>query len=537
MAEATAQPRGGTWDRLWKAGAWLPALGVAVVVLLLAARVLDYFTHSWSVLFFPWQMHYDEGPNVNAAWLMSQSVNIYRPNEPDHFISATHTPLYYVLNAAAMKVWGLNLLSGRLIAFVSAISIGAMLWAWVYIETRRPIAGALSCILWFSLGPVYVWSTLYKQDMLALALSLAGALLVARGKKDEGRERNSLSEGRNDIPHSIYWAILPLSLAFWTKQSSIVAIGAVVLFLLLYDRRLALRWSVIATASIVVPFLTFDLYTDGGLHEHMLAFRHYELALTHFVRNLRVLWTYETPLILCGLAFAMNSLWSALKRRSSISLSALYLLITIPAAVLSMAVPTANYSEISDMPIAKYNEFLEPLALFCLSVGLGLGVTWRKMVETNRGSRSDWAWLTGGVIFLSLLYAAMSLKQTGPFWYPVFSQPFAERAQQMEEISKLVRATPGEVLSEDIWLLLKNGRVVRYDDPALMAVLAREGQWDQSMLLQDITRRKFSYVITSFDPTATGHSNSWSDQALAAVQRNYNVALNELPVGIASSQR
>jgi hypothetical protein len=89
-----------------------------------------------------------------------------------------------------------------------------------------------------------------------------------------------------------------------------------------------------------------------------------------------------------------------LPARKGLPLSALYLLVSMLATLLLMAMPTANYSPPGDVPIAKYNEFLELLALLCLAVGLALGTAWRNLVAARPGSRSDWAWLTGGVLFL-----------------------------------------------------------------------------------------------------------------------------------------
>lgn len=167
---------------------------MAFLVALLMSRLVEFLTYSWSALVFPWQINYDEGVDVNASWLIAQNVNIYNPLTPDRFISATHPPFYYLLNALAMKIWGLNLVNGRLISFVGTLGVGVVLWIWVYTETKRHAAGVLSSVIWFSLGPVYVWGTLYKQDMPALALGLAGGLLVLISErhrtKDESRNIN-----------------------------------------------------------------------------------------------------------------------------------------------------------------------------------------------------------------------------------------------------------------------------------------------------------------------------------------------------------
>src|SRR5437870_3112541 len=114
---------------------YLPVAGVALVALVLLPRLIEYAQHSWDVLNFPWQLDYDEGINLNASWLLSQGVNIYHPNPPDHFISAMYPPLFFALNAAAIRLFGLGLASGRLLAFIGALGVGAALWAWVWVET------------------------------------------------------------------------------------------------------------------------------------------------------------------------------------------------------------------------------------------------------------------------------------------------------------------------------------------------------------------------------------------------------------------
>src|SRR5206468_10253128 len=87
-------------------------------------------------------------------------------------------------------------------------------------------------------------------------------------------------------PKSLYWAIVPLSLSFWVKQSSLAPMVAVWIFLLLRDWRLAVRWGLWAAGSIVVPFLALDLLLKGGLHTHVFAFEHYGRSLARLGKNL-----------------------------------------------------------------------------------------------------------------------------------------------------------------------------------------------------------------------------------------------------------
>jgi len=536
------------WRRVTTAMAkvvpWIPALAVVIVIVLLMSRLVEFFTYSWSALLFPWQLNYDEGVNVSSSWLISQNVNIYRPHEPGRFISATHPPLFYLLNALAMKIWGLNLVSGRLISLIGTLGVGSVLWIWVYAETKLHVAGLLSTVIWFSLGPVYVWGTLYKQDMPALALGLAGGLLVLKSERrktqDKGRDTNLPSVQPSSPfqnPKWIYWSILPLSLAFWMKQSSIVFFVAVGFYLLLRDRRIAFRWMLLTFGAIAIPFAAFDLFTNGGFHENLLTFRHYDYSARYFARNVIVLWTYHAILIMCGLAFAILALLHALKSKGVPQLSAIYILVAIPFTLAIFALPTANFGDPGDLPVAKYNQFLDILALLCLAFGASFGSVWQGLVNSSRNMRLDWALLMGGVLLLALTQVAMIYRQPATYWYPPLTTPLAQRAEYMKKVSDLLARTPGDILSEDNWLLLKNNRLVIYDDPAAMAVLAEAGAWDQSGLVQDLNRRRFSIIITEFDLTGLEHSSRWSREALRAFQSNYVPLFSEPNLGVVNVQR
>lgn len=495
---------------------WLPALGIAAIAGLLLPRLLDYAQHSWQVIFFPWQLDFDEGINANASWLLSQGVNIYRPNPPDHFISSMYPPLYFALNAAAMKLWGLNLWSGRLIALIGALGAGAMLWAWVYAETKRHAAGLFAALLWFSLGPVYGWSTLYKQDMPALALGLAGGALVARGRGSGIGDRFAPGDQSPFPDHRpLYLAIIPLSLSFWIKQSSLVALGAVGLFLLLRDWRFALRWGALAAASIVVPFVALDLLLKGGLRAHVLAFEHYGRSISQLSRNMEIFWNHHAPMLLGGLAFAGLGIRRAVARREAPPLSLIYLLVAVPATLLGNTLPTANF-----------NHLLDLLAPLCLVLGVALGTAWNGLHVP--GERADWAWVAVGVLLLALAQTGMTYGKPSWAWYSDVEMTLPQRAAQLEKLSQTIRQTPGDVLSEDNWLLLKNGKRVIYDDPAAMAALATAGAWDQSVLLQDLERRKFSLVVLQYDLTNVKKNARWSAQGLQALQSNYEVLFRDV---------
>jgi hypothetical protein len=480
---------------------------VLLVALVILPAVVEFARYSWGAVWFPWQIDYDEGVNLNASWLLSRGVNIYRPNPPDHFVSALYPPLFYILNGAAVKLWGLNLWSGRLIALVGSFVAAGALWLWVYSETKWHVSGLLAALLWLSLDIVYVWSTFYKQDVPSIGLALLGCALLAFWYT-----RNK-SEIRNPNSQFLFYAsILPMSLAFWLKQSSMAQFAAAGLFLLLVNWRLGVRWGLWAAASIVVPFIAFLALSRGGLTEHLLAFNAFGRSTDRMWQRLESLWVSFTPLVICGAVFLAGVLAWSIRKKSVPPLSAIFLLASIPATLLALMHPTGNY-----------NHLLNLLAPLCLVVGVLVGRASNWVAQSGTDRRLTWAGagLLAGVLAGVLVQAALTYNKPFYEWYSPLALPLDERAERMRQLEKVVQTTPGYMLSEDQWLLLKNGKEVLYDDPVAMASLARTGAWDESVMLEDLARRKYSLVILQYDVTGESYNPRWSDRGLTTLQANY----------------
>ncbi|HEX8217942.1 MAG TPA: hypothetical protein VF914_01875 [Chloroflexia bacterium] len=484
-----------------------------LVALALLPAVVEFVRYSWEVVWFPWQIDYDEGVNLNAAWLLSRGVNIYGPNPPDHFVSALYPPFFYVLNAAGIKLWGLNLWSGRLIALLGSFIAAGALWLWVYSETRRYAPGLLAALLWLSLDIVYIWSTFYKQDVPSVGLALLGCALLSLWHSRSLATPNPKSKIQN--PKSdllLYGSILPMSLAFWLKQSTVAQFAAGGLFLLLVNWRLGVRWGLWAAASIVVPFLGFLALSKGGLTEHLLAFNAFGRSTARMWQRLDALWVNFTPLVICGTVFLVGALAWAARKKSLPPLSALFLLFSIPVALLALLHPSGNY-----------NHLLNLLAPLCLAVSVMLGHASDWVAGGGEHRRLAWAGggLLAGVLVAVLVQDALTYNKPFYEWYSPLALPLEERAERMRQLDKVVQDTPGSIFSEDQWLLLKNGKAVLYDDPVAMSALARSGAWDESVLLEDLARRKFALVILQYDLTGELYNPRWSDRGLATVQANY----------------
>ncbi len=303
-----------------------------------------------------------------------------------------------------------------------------------------------------------------------------------------------------------------MSLAFWLKQSSVAQFVAAGLFLLLVNWRLGVRWGLWAGASIVVPFLGFTALSRGGLLGHLLAFNEFGRSTGRMWQRLEALWVNFTPMVICGAVFLVGAHAWAIHRKSVPPLSAFFLLFSIPVTLLALLHPSGNY-----------NHLLNLLAPLCLAVGLMLGWGLNWIAQAGKQRRLAWAGaaLLAGVLMSVLAQSALTYNKPFYEWYSPLALPLNERAERMRQLEKVVQSTPGYILSEDQWLLLKNGKEVLYDDLVAMASLARSGAWDESVLLEDLARHKYPLVILQYDVTGEFYNPRWSDLGLKALQENY----------------
>jgi len=507
--------------------------GVGLPLIALGGRLILFAMHSLAMVAFPWQMDYDEGVILNASWRLAQGQSPYPPLTPDQFISSVYSPLFYALNALALKIWGLNLWSGRGLSLLGTLLAAGALIVWAAAETRSRGAGIVGAALWLALGPVIVWATFYKQDILALAFGVLGAALIAYACPPQTAPAAPGKAGAALSP--LAWvALLPLVLAFWTKQSTLAALAASSLYLLGRNWRQGVRWSLVAGALLVVPFVLLNALLDGQLAVHFFLPDAEHLSPARLSRNLIALWVEHWPLLSIAAGTAVVLSGHAWRTRRILPLSLLYALISIPAVLLTNLSPHANY-----------NHLLPALLPTCLLVGIGLaqGLTWARQQAPpawlspvpGPGQRPSRFGRHPVMRFLPLVgLVALLLGQPILFtpladWYRPLAQPLGEKAHSMADLQRIVAGVPGHlVLAEDGWMALTAGKNLPYDDPAQMATQAIAGRWDESGLLAAIARHTFGIVILENDIAHETATPRWSPAVLAALQANYTTATRDI---------
>lgn len=467
----------------------------AAGILLLLPRLLQFVQITSAFIAWPWQFDFSEGVNLNAAMQLAAGHNIYHSGDPNGFISAPYPPFFYLLTAPLSWLTGPSLLGGRLLSLMATLAVSVLLAVAVGKATHFWSAGILAGTLWLTFSPVMIWAALYTQHIFALALGLSGLVWVML-KPDARR-------------FAFLVGPLLFALAFFTKQSAVDMAAAATLWLFLRNPKQGFRFGLVLAALVLLPFFAANLLLKGGLWEHTITNQGLPSSGRRFTRLLGRLWGEHWPVLSLGIASlpaVIVALFLSWRKRSDVlanplTLAMFYFVIAFASVLVRLGRTGVNY-----------NHFIDCLLPACLLFGLALGWLLRSLesrpTTVPNPLTTPRLFAGAGVACLAIVLIAQVLLFTDPHnWYSgIWPDPAA--AQQMQSWSDRVAATPGDVFSEDEYLVLSNNKPVIYDDDFMFNTLAGLGKWDQYVFVQSLRDRRFGLVIlqsgsTRFTPEAS----------------------------------
>ena len=151
---------------------------------LLTLSFLFYLIQCSAIMSFPYDLEYYEGHELRNAVLLSEGTSIYTSlNEPP-YVPSTYTPLYSIVAAALIKIFGVGFFAGRFLTFIASLIIGVLIFDMVKTKTNNNFIGMISSFLFFSTNCVYYWGAFFRVDMLAIMFSLLGFYIVYQHEHD-----------------------------------------------------------------------------------------------------------------------------------------------------------------------------------------------------------------------------------------------------------------------------------------------------------------------------------------------------------------
>lgn len=494
------------------------ALALLVLVGVAAPLLWRSFTDLQRLINFPYPTDQLEGTLLHEARLLQAGEPLYQPLEKYTFVSAPYTPFHpIVLGLVDRLVQGPHVFwAGRL---VSAGSLG-LIGVWIVLIARRVsgswLAGLVGATIFVSAPPTLIWSARIKPDLFVYLWTTLGLLCTVYAI-DHERPRTAR-----------FWlggAILSFGLAFFTKQTAVVAPFAAGVALLLADlrhfvqmratnrsgyvgrlpiRRRTVAFGVSYLALIAAQWIALDVITNGNFSAHVRGLHRSDWWTLTLVRKyiwlLLPYWPFALLLIGLWLTLALRS-----NRNDRALVPACYALLA-PVTLLAAAEIGANH-----------NHLLETILGLSIAGGCAVGWAARNLVQRR--------WLPALLLGLAAVQLALAYRPQ-----PYFGGELA-LVDPPERFLNFMRQTPGEILADDIGLLLQAGKPIRYDDPSTMGPAAVSGVWDQSGLIEDIAQKRFSAIMIPEnvieEPVPYDGIGRWTTEVRAAIRQYYAIKFSD----------
>ncbi len=435
---------------------WL-IVGAALLVLLYAqAQALIQFARYVPLaLNDPYTLNYGEGPLLDQAVRLARGGDIYNADltAPPYTIT-NYPPLYLLAQVPFVDRFGAALWYGRLISLIAALAAALFLGLTVQAITRDWIAALAAGLTLLTLPYVNYWALLARIDCLALALSLAGLWVIARG----------------------YWrrwglmlAVLLLTAAAYTRQTYLLAapLAAFAYVWVRGERFRALLFAVMFGVAVLAIFAVLLVATRGGIFFHIITanvnalnpglIQHYAAELA---QNFPIFIAIAVIYLIIGARFGRPA-WALI---APYSLGAMVVALTI-----SKVGSDVNY-------------LFELSTAFCFAAG-GLIALLRR-----------WFPLRAGVLVALAAAVIMATALSSSDYDPILRERINTQSD-LDRLAEVIRDTDAPVLVDEyMGLLVLNGKPILMQ-PFEMTQLAEAGLWDQQPFLDALARGDYPVIL------------------------------------------
>jgi hypothetical protein len=236
---------------------WLTALHrllMASALLLLMFHLAVYIGYAVNLMRFPFDYDQGEGFELVDTMLFSQGQWPYRDTEAFPFYSSNYPPLFHIVAAPFVWVFGAAYWYGRLLGFLGTLVTASAIAYAVYREGRnRPIA-LIAGLAFLASNTVYHIGPLFRQHASMVMFETLAVVLLANANEitDRKQRRRRLALGFGFILAAGY-----------TKQLALITAVAAGIFLFIRQPRRALVWGIGAGIVGAAIFGWMTLATGG----------------------------------------------------------------------------------------------------------------------------------------------------------------------------------------------------------------------------------------------------------------------------------
>jgi hypothetical protein len=435
------------------------------------AAILNTFD-AWNLASLPYEMNYEEGNILNSALRILHGLSPYP--DPHVFPNALNPygPIFYYLIAVVVRFGGVQLFFPRVVVMLCAIVSAALIGLLVRRHSHSlPLAAAAGC-LFLTSKLTYFWMPVLRVDLVGLAFVLIGLYLFSAGLSS--------------------WSVPLFVAAIFVKVSLLAGPAACITYLVLHRQWKRAAWFAGAGISLsVICFFVAQRLSGGWFSFHIFK-THADPFSWHSVFS--YLWgmaQLDFPLLFPAICYI------ALKiRERDFNLPTLYLLFTVVGTVTTGKLGSDS------------NHLLELHAALTLCAALGVA-TLAERIPSQR-------------VALVVVAVAIALLV---FYSEENPRIVNERAMMRDcgQVYGFVHGVQGEVLSDNIGLLVLTGKPVFISNPFVYRYLVTKDGWSDQELQQKVSSQGFAAIVLSSDPTThpLNESYHWSAQVLDNINRAY----------------
>jgi hypothetical protein len=459
---------------------YLPLFSLAVAAVA-AFRIFQFFRELPIAAAF--QYDYEEGNILNALLRITHGSTPYPDPHALPNIINPYGPAAYYLLVIPVKLFGLSFFYPRVMVLLCTVVIAGFIALEIRRATASWVLGATLATIFLCLPNVQEWMWLLRVDLLGIAFSVAGLVLLSREL-----------EHHPDHPRVLPAAIL-FAVALLVKPTLAAAPAACFFALLVRRHGRAAGMLTVLTAAICAAVIgCFAWLTHGAVltdvffsHPDPFSFRVYTEGMTAM---LQMSW----PLVILA---AIGVARDIARRRYS-------------PAVLWLAFATMTAITAGKLGSNK-NHFLEWNAALCIAAGIGLDVLAK--LPSRRFA----------IVANAVAVAAIALVISN---HPRYLDNFGPDSE-CPRAYEWVRSQAGaNILSENVGALVLGNKKVWVSNPFVLAQLVEHAGWSDAELVTMVRERHFDAIFTRMDypsiPSvlATG-AERFSPALLLAIRENY----------------
>lgn len=229
---------------------WFSRLNFSIASIILLFSFVVYVAYAVNLMSFPFDYDQGEGFELVDTIMFSQFEFPFQDTESFPFYSSNYPPVYHIIAAPFVWIFGEAYWYGRLLSFLSTIVTATAIYYAIFRETKTRWIAVLSGLAFLASNTVYHIGPLFRQHISMVMFETLAVVILVRAFPARDKRGIALS-------------FFLLILAGYTKQLAAFTAIAVLLWMLLRNPRRAIVWGTGFAVAGLAVFAWLYLATNG----------------------------------------------------------------------------------------------------------------------------------------------------------------------------------------------------------------------------------------------------------------------------------